>query len=116
MAMYDECYVTYQIHVMHTNARTRAIKKKIPFAITRSSILAALEKTNWRCAVTNTKFEFSNRANNPWQPSLDRINSSGGYVHSNIQLVCLAYNVAKNFWGHDTVIELAEALVEEQNG
>lgn len=101
---------------MYSNARTRALKKNLPFGLSRTSIRNELIRADWRCAQTNYKFEFSNRANNPWQPSLDRIDSNSGYVSSNIQIVCLAYNTAKNFWGHATVMELAEALVEEQNG
>ena len=47
---------------------------------------------------------------NPWAPSIDRIDSSKGYVLSNVQMVCWAYNRAKSAWPPEIVSTLARAL------
>jgi len=51
--------------------------------------------------------------NNPWAPSIDRIDSSGGYTKTNSQIVCAIYNFAKNEFTDDDVMLVAESLVNK---
>lgn len=45
--------------------------------------------------------------------SIDRIDSSRGYVEGNIQLVCHAVNLAKNSWPQDVFIDLCRKIVKK---
>lgn len=47
-------------------------------------------------------------AGNPWKPSLDRIDSSVGYMKDNVQFVCMIANLAKSTWTNETVIEFCK--------
>lgn len=62
------------------------------------------------------KVEDGSRARtHPWAPSLDRVDSDRGYMKGNVQLVCWAYNVAKNQWHEDVVLAMAEGLVNKKD-
>ena len=50
----------------------------------------------------------------PFAPSLDRIDSSKGYVRGNVRLVCMAANFALNQWGDDILRRLAHGVVETE--
>jgi hypothetical protein len=47
--------------------------------------------------------------------SLDRIDSSIGYVVGNVQLVCRIANVSKNALSTDDFINLCQAVLEQNN-
>lgn len=49
---------------------------------------------------------------NPWGPSLDRKDSTKGYTRDNVQLVCIAYNVAKGEWPESVLLTLVRALAK----
>jgi hypothetical protein len=49
----------------------------------------------------------------PFAPSIDRIIPKKGYVKGNVQVVCWAYNAAKNQWGEDVLLTLAHAIVDK---
>lgn len=53
-----------------------------------------------RCNLTGVKFRFGinelTSFQNPYAPSVDRIDSSRGYVVGNVQIVLIAINLAKN--------------------
>ena len=66
--------------------------------------------TSGRCSVTDVDLVIAGDKN-PWQPSIDRIDSSKGYTKDNCQIVCWIYNRAKNDDGHDAVMLMARALV-----
>lgn len=48
---------------------------------------------------------------NPWAPSVDRIDSDLGYIQGNVRLVCWAYNLAKGPWDDEVVRTMARALL-----
>lgn len=51
------------------------------------------------CSLTNVPFKFNNTLSsfqNPYAPSIDRIDSQKGYYKSNIQIVLVAINLAKS--------------------
>lgn len=47
----------------------------------------------------------------PFAPSLDRIDSTRGYVVGNVQFVCTAANFAKGQWGLDVLRRIARGVV-----
>lgn len=48
------------------------------------------------CEVTKIPLNFSSEKYDPYAPSIDRIDSSKGYIDSNIQITCTIYNFCKN--------------------
>ena len=51
------------------------------------------------CSLTNVPFKFNNSLSsfqNPYAPSIDRIDSQKGYFKNNVQIVLVAINLAKN--------------------
>jgi len=69
------------------------------------------------CTMTGLKFDFSaiddKYKQNPFAPSVDRIDSSRGYTKDNCQVVIWIYNRAKGTDDVDTVYKMACALVEK---
>lgn len=53
-----------------------------------------INQQGWKCALSGTPFVAAG-GYTPNQPSLDRIDSSKGYVHGNVQFVTLRINLAK---------------------
>jgi hypothetical protein len=56
-----------------------------------------------------------NSFTNPWQGSLDRIDSTRGYEADNVQVVCWAYNAAKGSWTDMDVLRLALGIVRKSH-
>lgn len=63
-----------------------------------------------KCSITGIDLVIAG-GKNPWQPSIDRIDSSKGYTKNNCQIVCWIYNRAKGDGNHDAVMLMARALV-----
>lgn len=66
------------------------------------------------CSVTGLPLSLDyagESRNNPWAPSVDRIDSSRGYVLGNVRVVCCAFNLARNEWPDDVLRTLFEAAL-----
>ena len=83
-------------------ARAKNRKDGKVFDITADDLVAIAEQQKWKCALTKKPLEFTRGGEyfggkwaNPRSCSIDRINSSKGYVKGNIQLVWWAINHMK---------------------
>lgn len=89
--------------VVLSGARSRAKKKGMACTITERDVTDLLSATGGRCQLTGVPLLFDKRTTfaraNPFQPSLDRINSRGGYEPGNVRIVCFAANIALGQWG-----------------
>jgi hypothetical protein len=78
-----------------------------------SLVFALYEAQGERCALSGLRFDLriigSGKARRPFAPSLDRIDSTGGYTRDNVRLVCQGVNFALNAYGEDTFREIAAA-------
>ena len=81
-----------------TNAKNRGIE----YSITKEYVQSIFEKQNGKCAYTGIELssptslkETKKEAGNPYNISLDRIDSSLGYKEGNVQLVCCWVNSSK---------------------
>ena len=76
------------------------------------------EKQNWLCAVTNQPLEFTRGGTyfggqwcNPMSCTIDRVDSSKGYIQGNVHLVTWKYNRFKNDYSDDDLKLLCESTV-----
>lgn len=69
-----------------------------------------------KCPYTGMPLELKKTRNRgeriPYQASIDRIDSSLGYVRGNIEFVSLIANMAKNVWSKSTLIEFCTLVVD----
>jgi hypothetical protein len=89
------------------DAQKRALKWKLPFDISSEDLTLRLEKGV--CEITGIPFCFD--AHSPWAPSLERRDSRLGYTKDNVVIAVLMYNVCKNRWSHEDVLEFAQKVL-----
>jgi hypothetical protein len=96
-------------------AARRAKDYGFEFSIPLERVILAIEQGF--CEVTKLPFDLKPSAvpsrTNPWAPSLDRRDSTKGYTPDNVQVVCAAYNYAKNEFSTDVLMTLARAIVDK---
>ena len=89
--------ITGQARMMLCEAKRRARKRKIRFALTREWLMPKLQAG--RCEATNLPFVYrvrdGRRRRRMLAPSIDRIDSTKGYTPDNCQVVVYAYNCCK---------------------
>lgn len=104
--------VTHPARYMFYAVRNRCRKSGMEFTIDEA-LLAKLLEPNV-CSVTGIPPEplgsGKRHSRSPWAPSVDRIDSSRGYVPDNVRVVCWMYNAAKQDWSDAEVMRMVEAL------
>ena len=63
---------------------------------------------NKKCNLTGFFLSFGKK--NLYKISIDRIDSSIGYVKGNIQLICLGVNYLKNTFDNEEVVEFLKQM------
>lgn len=92
-------------------ARTRARNSEMDFDLTRDFLLELWRKQDGRCCYTGMALTFDgNRLSSAL--SIDRIDSSLGYVESNVVLCCRIVNEMKSNLTVDKFVELCRRIVE----
>lgn len=92
-------------------AKYRAKVKGIPFDLDPAHVQARINAGC--CELTGIRFDLSTpRAWNA--PSLDQIIPSAGYTKDNVRVVLYALNVMANTWGHNRIVEIADAIVAKR--
>ena len=80
-------------------ATHRARSKGRDVSVTLDDLEAMYRRQRGKCALTGIPLSLDGkkpgRARNPWMLSIDRIESTGGYVAGNVHLVTTMANVAK---------------------
>ena len=93
-----------------------ARKRKLEVSISWDYAQELIEKQNFRCAISNTPIvlKASNNAYNGSTKdntaSLDRIDSSKGYIPGNIQIVHKQVNFMKQSMSHDDFINFCKVI------
>lgn len=105
--------------LMHS-AKYRAKQINVYFDLSKEHLVKLWEDQDGRCAVSGRVFDLSRpapdecvRANSP---SLDRIDSKGGYVEGNVRLVCYQVNTALNQYGEEALINLCRDIIQFKTG
>ena len=92
--------------------KSRARKRNGSSGLTALDIRALLLRSAGRCEVTGIAFHTNaEMKRNPFAPSIDRIDSSGGYSMSNCRVVCYAVNIAMLHWGEEVFGQVATGWV-----
>jgi uncharacterized Zn ribbon protein len=98
---------------MLASARNRALKFNIEFNLIFDDVYPAL--ASGKCQKTGLPFDLERHPDHrvhPFAPSIDRISHKKGYIKGNVQIVCWAYNAARNQWGDEVLLRLARAIVD----
>lgn len=91
-------YAEFRKHYNRTKERNKKKKKEdllVSDILTLKDIKDQWIKQRGRCAYTGIPMCHASSQKQPHQGSLDRIDSSKGYVRGNIQFVALSINLAK---------------------
>lgn len=87
--------------------------RKVDCVITSKYLESLWESQNGRCPYTGWELKLSGDfPKDPRKASLDRIDSSKGYIEGNVQFVAMHYNLAKNSWTDEQTIEFCQAVAE----
>lgn len=100
------------IHLVK-NAKRRAKDAGLKFSLDKERIEKVL--IDGKCERTGIAFQFDSHKrfrNNPFAPSIDKIDPFGDYTHDNIKVVCFAYNIGKNQFSHAEFVEFCRRVVE----
>ena len=80
--------------------------RTLDFEINKDDLLELWGSQDGRCAISNYPMKYN--FNSLFSVSVDRIDSSLGYIKQNIQLVCQGINFAKNHYSNEEMIEFWE--------
>lgn len=95
---------------------SNAKKRKITIMVDRVKMFDLLVKQDYKCALTGVSIVLPNNGKESWKhfytASLDRIDSSKGYVEENIQWVHKDINRMKNIYSQEYFIKLCRMVTE----
>lgn len=115
--LFAESYKDYLPRLL-ARARQRATEKHREFDLTLPALLALLDRQGHRCAVSFIRFTMKptpgteDKFCRPFAPSIDRVDSAGGYTLGNVRLVARIVNFSMNKWGADAFLTVAMALAD----
>jgi hypothetical protein len=110
----DRTYRLRRWVTIMSSARKRAKKSGMDFDLDAHKSEISERVSAGFCELTGLPFNFSKEGynkQNPFGPSIDRIDCEIGYVYSNIRIVLICVNRALGEWGLDVFLPVAEALV-----
>ena len=109
---------TAELKALFRRVRSSAKSRNLACEIDVEFLHSLWEVQQGHCAVSGLEFtdEVHREAfvKTPFAPSVDRINSSKGYVKDNVRLVCTAANFALNQWGDDVLRRVAHGVVDTE--
>lgn len=100
-----------------SRASKRGAKFGREFSISYDWAINQIEAQDFKCALTGIPFFMrvsGEWGRHPFAPSIDRINSSKGYVEGNCRVVAVAVNIALADWGEDVFRRIAEGYVAQK--
>lgn len=91
------------------DAKARAVKSKLSFALTTDVMYDLLYTQRGICAISGVKLSFDKGSFNVL--SIDKIDPNAGYTLNNVQWVAWAVNRAKGDLPRDVFIEMCRSIV-----
>jgi len=95
---------------LYNKMKSRARQYDRECSISKDDFLALFDPLV--CAATGMPLEWTQGARQPWNPSVDRIDSTKGYTLENTRVVSVLFNLAKSEWTDADVLKMAEALCQ----
>jgi hypothetical protein len=99
-----------------SGARSRAKRSNVRCTLGSDELKVIWTRAKGSCEVSGLAFsaeEFPDAlVKHPFAPSLDRIIPGRDYSSDNVRLVCVCANFSMNEWGLDTLVRLADAVVD----
>lgn len=98
-----------------TKVKSRARKNSLEFDLTLDFLNELYIKQDKKCALTKITFsdqKYNNCMRRPFAPSLDRIDSSKGYLKNNVRFVCTVVNMSLNEFGDEIFSIMCKSYVE----
>ena len=90
-----------------------AKKRGIEFEVTIEYVWDLYQKQNGKCYYTNLEIELKPRNNGNMTASLDRIDSTKGYVEGNVQWVHKDINKMKNNFSNEYFLNLCKLVIKK---
>ena len=87
--------------------------RHLEFTITLPYIWELFIKQNRKCALTNLPLQFGSTNSAPYTASLDRIDSTKGYVEGNVQWVHKDVNLMKNKFSQAYFTKVCKLVVDQ---
>jgi hypothetical protein len=88
----------------------RVRRRQHEYDITLSDLKTQWNSQNGKCVYTNVTLQLK-KCNNPvYMASLDRIDSSKGYIKGNIQWISTVMNYAKSTMSHEQTLEFCKVV------
>ena len=98
-------YKAHPIKYLVSDSKKTARVKNIAFDLTEQYIMELLVQQEDKCALSGVAFDGK-------KPSLDRIDSDGGYTRDNVQLVIFEVNRMKSDIPQDRFLKLCASIAE----
>lgn len=109
------CTVNGRMGELVSRAKRRATKRKLQFDLNREFLIKQWFLQNGKCAVTGLNLEIPQERTggkaSPYSPSIDRIDSTQGYIRSNVRLVCYVVNCSLHDYGIHVFDKIAMAYI-----
>lgn len=86
--------------------------KKKGGSMTMPALEFILKRSGGYCEVSGIPLYLGDEKRHPFQPSIDRIDSSVGYEPWNIRVVCLAVNYCMSHWGEKVFNQISAAMMK----
>jgi len=100
-----------------TNARSRAIKKGIPFDLTRDDVIKMFEDQDGRCYYSDIKLSVvksdASKTHDPFKMSLDCVDPALGYVKGNVVWCAYCVNALKLKMSKESMIDICRSVVKK---
>lgn len=101
-----------RLNMIFTQVRSRAENRNLAFDLDCDFVKDLFVQQEGKCPLSGIEFSFEN--DTPFSPSLDRINSGGGYTKDNVRWVCRIVNYGLNKFGDKIFLQMCEAVVKQQ--
>ena len=102
-----------KVRISHFNKfKVGAETRKLKFSITPEYVQGLWEKNNCCCALSGMPIDWEGIPVNNITASLDRIDSSKGYIEGNVQVVHKHINMMKQHYDNEYFIKLCQAVAK----